>query len=241
MRQNEGRRAYYTRSERSRQIRCYNIYMPKKSTFLSIFYLLYTLLIIILVFGMYQVLTNGSYSSQVYEWGATFGQLAVVSFIITLSPGMMIRFNLRSKWQGILMVLRRQWGILTYLLACVHLSFVRLGLVLNGTLHWYDIKELYELCGILGILLLTPLFLTSNDYSLRRLKASWFTLHKAVYGIVWILFLHVVLQEPGSIWAILLGVTGILEIGSFIYRWYKNRKPAVISSPQNQSSDNIPV
>ncbi|MCM2451571.1 protein-methionine-sulfoxide reductase heme-binding subunit MsrQ [Agrobacterium vitis] len=92
---------------------------------------------------------------------------------------------------------RRALGLLVfyYVLAhfAVYLTLDR-GLILSSILG--DIlKRPYIMLGMLGLILLIPLALTSNHWSIRKLGSRWNTLHKASYIILAAGLLHFVLSR----------------------------------------------
>lgn len=96
-----------------------------------------------------------------------------------------------------LIAYRRALGLLAfyYVLAhfAVYLTLDR-GLILSSIAA--DIlKRPYIMLGMLGLVLLIPLALTSNKWSIRKLGKRWITLHKAVYIILPAALLHFVLSR----------------------------------------------
>lgn len=79
--------------------------------------------------------------------------------------------------------LRRMLGLLSFFYACLHF-LTWLGLDEQG--QWSEIvadvaKRPYVTVGFLAWLILLPLAVTSNRWSIRRLGKNWSRLHKAVY------------------------------------------------------------
>ncbi|MBB4010368.1 protein-methionine-sulfoxide reductase heme-binding subunit MsrQ [Allorhizobium taibaishanense] len=92
---------------------------------------------------------------------------------------------------------RRALGLIAfyYVLAhfAVYLTLDR-GLILSSILG--DIlKRPYIMLGMLGLILLIPLAVTSNRWSIRKLGSRWNTLHKASYIILAAGLLHFVLSR----------------------------------------------
>lgn len=103
-----------------------------------------------------------------------------------------------------LIAFRRALGLIAfyYVLAhfTVYLTLDR-GMMFNTILA--DIlKRPYITLGMAGLLMLIPLALTSNRWSIRKLGSNWSTLHKLVYPILIVAVLHyslslkVVTAEP---------------------------------------------
>ena len=84
---------------------------------------------------------------------------------------------------------RRALGIAAYAYAFGHLVLYVADMeTLSNVLR--DLAALGILLGWAAFFLLTPLFLTSNDFSVRHLGAKWKALHKAAYPAMVLVFLH---------------------------------------------------
>jgi methionine sulfoxide reductase heme-binding subunit len=123
---------------------------------------------------------------------------------------------LRDLFKVNLIAYRRALGLLAfyYVLAhfAVYLTLDR-GLIFSSILG--DIlKRPYIMLGMLGLVLLIPLALTSNRWSIRKLGSKWITLHKASYIIVAAALLHFILSrksftlEPVTYTAIVIVLLG---------------------------------
>lgn len=153
--------------------------------------------------------------------GKVFGQLALLALTITLTPGIMRRLKIEFWWVGTLMYYRRQVGILTYLLAFTHYALLRLIPVALGRLPMAA-PAAFEIFGMIALFLMTPVFLTSNNWSVRRLGKWWKRVHSVVYVVIWLVFFHTAFQLS-YFWAGLSGLFGILEIVSWIVFWQRRR------------------
>ncbi|QLF70236.1 protein-methionine-sulfoxide reductase heme-binding subunit MsrQ [Peteryoungia desertarenae] len=95
-----------------------------------------------------------------------------------------------------LMAYRRALGLLAfyYVLAhfAVYLTLDR-GLILSS-IAGDILKRPYIMLGMAGLLLLIPLALTSNQWSIRRLGPKWNQLHKLVYPVLIAAVLHYALS-----------------------------------------------
>jgi len=93
---------------------------------------------------------------------------------------------------------RRAIGVLTYIYVSLHLM---VWLVLDiGILSqiWADIvKRPYITIGMAGFVVLTPLALTSNNRSVRKLGSRWRKLHKLTYLAAFLGGLHYVMLVKG--------------------------------------------
>lgn len=97
-----------------------------------------------------------------------------------------------------LMKFRRAIGLLTFYYVTCHLLVWLLLDVQVASAIWADIlKRPYITVGMLGFVLMIPLAVTSNTWSVRRLGPRWRSLHKAVYLIAILGALHFVMLTKG--------------------------------------------
>lgn len=151
------------------------------------------------------------------ELGKNSASLSIILFWITLIPGILKRFQLTGIFipiRVILMLFRKEIGILMYLFALTHYAWSRFLpiFVIKGDLLSFSPFEFF---GLAAFVLAFPLFITSNDLSIRKLGKVWKTIHSLTYVIVWLLFLHLVMREPGTK-AIITLVIGCLTMASLI-------------------------
>ena len=95
-----------------------------------------------------------------------------------------------------LIAYRRALGLLAfyYVLAhfAVYLTLDR-GLILSS-IAGDILKRPYIMLGMAGLIMLIPLALTSNQWSIRRLGPRWNKLHKLTYPILLVAILHYALS-----------------------------------------------
>lgn len=126
------------------------------------------------------------------DFGEIAGNLLIV--ILFLSP---LSVLLRMRLLLILMGFRRELGILMGCLALVH----GLGYFLSSSFLWETGKTFFEsgvfvwerglVTGLMGLLLIFPLLMTSNNVSLRFLGGkSWKRLHRLVYPAFFLIVWH---------------------------------------------------
>jgi len=93
---------------------------------------------------------------------------------------------------------RRALGLLTFGAILLHLLvWLALDVQILGQI-WEDIlKRPYITIGMLAFLLMLPLAITSNNYSLRRLGVRWRQLHRLTYLIVLLGCVHYLMLVKG--------------------------------------------
>jgi sulfoxide reductase heme-binding subunit YedZ len=135
---------------------------------------------------------------------------------------MIRRFGLAKEFSLLIKLtlpVRRQFGILMFMTAFTHY----LAIKVIPTLQEKRPPSLppYQAFGLAAIILSLALFITSNNWSTRKLKSNWKKLHRLTYVIGWLIFGHVLLislrsGEVLSIQAISIGIVMVLEIASLI-------------------------
>ena len=119
------------------------------------------------------------------------------------------------RWSGVnLLKFRRAIGVITFFYVAAHLlTWLVLDVQFQNV--WADIvKRWYITVGMAGFVLMIPLALTSNNWSVKKLgSASWRKLHKLVYPVAILGALHFLLLVKGFQWEpilYMLLITGLL-------------------------------
>lgn len=106
------------------------------------------------------------------------------------------------RWAGLnLLRFRRAIGVITFFYLLAHLlTWLVLDVQFQNV--WADIvKRWYITVGMVAFVMMLPLAVTSNDYSLRRLGTrAWRKLHWLVYPAALLGALHFVLLVKGFQW-----------------------------------------
>lgn len=179
------------------------------------FRMLYSIIAAVLVIFAYWTSISVN-RSIIYSVGTLAGQIAVPLFCLSILPGILRRFGVKGMMVAFLTSIRRQVGVSMFLFAFLHYASLRLLPFILGGMTPVIPPPAFELLGVASLYALAPLYLTSNDFSVKKMGVWWRRLHSMVYFIVWLIFAHVVLQEFG-IFAIILGVFALLEAGSLFY------------------------
>ena len=97
-----------------------------------------------------------------------------------------------------LMKHRRAIGVSAFFLVLVHLLVWLLLDVQSLERIWADIlKRPYITIGMLAFVLMLPLGVTSNNWSVRKLGRIWRTIHKLTYGVAILGAIHYVMVVKG--------------------------------------------
>lgn len=162
----------------------------------------------------------------VLNQGRRFGQVALLLFLVTTLPGMLGRFKIRHALITIGIMFRRYMGIATFLFALCHALITFLIPLVLSRQPLFPLAN-YVVFGVFALLTMLPLFLTSNDWSVKTLGPNWKKIHKLVYVIFWFIFLHVAFQRL-SIWTVLIGIAAVGEVISLLWDWLQ--KPSRVQS-----------
>jgi len=153
------------------------------------------------------------------EWSA---RLLLLSLAIT---PLRLYFS-ESTWPNWLLQRRRYFGIAAFLFAVAH-TLVYLDRKIGSGLLLQEAAEFSMWTGWLALAIFTPLFLTSNDASVRRLSRRWKKLHRWVYLAALATFMHWIFVAfdfvPGLMHFLLL-------LALETYRIWKRRKLKLLSA-----------
>jgi len=144
-----------------------------------------------LAFVVTQALTGDLGADPVKTLERTLGLYALQFLIATLCITPLRRFT------GVMLIrFRRALGLLTFVYAALHLTvWVTLDLAFRWSEIWADIvKRPYILVGMVALLVMVPLAVTSNTTSVRRLGGQvWQQLHRLTYAAAALGALHFVM------------------------------------------------
>ncbi len=103
---------------------------------------------------------------------------------------------------------RQAMGIATAVWSLLHFIIF---LAVEGLLETFT--QVNYVAGFLAILIVIPLFITSNRKSMKRLKANWKKLQSLSYAAFFLSLLHIVLLEKTwLIYAVIVGLGFIIRI-----------------------------
>ena len=141
----------------------------------------------------YQGLTGALGVEPIKALEHEYGELALQLLVISLAITPM------RKHLGInLLKFRRAVGLLCFFYVSCHLLvWLVLDVQLLDQIVADIIKRPYITIGMAGFVLMLPLALTSNNWSIRRLGPAWRKLHKATYVIGVLGAVHFVMLVKG--------------------------------------------
>jgi methionine sulfoxide reductase heme-binding subunit len=154
----------------------------------------------------------------------TIGKTGINLLLITLAVTPARRL-LGINW---LIRFRRLLGLFAFSYAVLHfLTYAVLDLQLQWSTLGVDIaKRPYITVGMLALLGMIPLAVTSTRAMQRRLGRRWLTLHKSIYGIAVLAIVHYLWQAKSDFEPEPLVYAGILAtlLGYRIAHWWRRRR-----------------
>ncbi len=154
------------------------------------------------------------------------GFIALALYILTLLPTILRIVFPQTKQTEVpkyLLKNRRIIGIFAFICAVIHGYF----LVKKRDLDLFDLKTSWiYIQGVSTFIIFTLLAITSNDWSVKRLKKNWKRLHSLTYLAMFLLTWHVWDKMSGH-WSFLtpIGIVGIVafNILYLVRRWIERR------------------
>ncbi len=145
------------------------------------------------------------------------GFSALILYILTLIPGLsrvaLTDFR-RTKFVLFLMKYRREFGLATFAVALAH--GILIGIERN--LNFLELGTIFKYVqGITAMIILILLALTSNDFSVKKMKRNWKRLHSLTYLLLFILPWHIVDKMNGH-WSVFTPLAlGLLLITLYFF------------------------
>lgn len=172
--------------------------------------LIFVLSLIPLIFILYKILANQLGADPAKTIVLFTGEWTIYFLFITLAVTPLRRWvnfkNFHFRW---LQVHRRMLGLFTLFYAILHvLAFLVFILGLDFSRFGKELVERpYILVTIPAVILLIALGITSTKGMMRRLGKNWLRLHRSIYLIAVLAWLHVFMQVRSSYFeAVLFGV-----------------------------------
>ena len=169
-------------------------------------------------------------ASPAVELNHQMGEITLVLLTANLVLGMVL-----DVWRPLPRILRlwvserRFWGVSAFLVLVLHVFFYLLeqGFEMQGLTQM--VTKLYLIFGTLAFLILLMLALTSNDWSVRKLRGKlWKRLHRAVYLAQSFILAHVMLIEKTDLLKYGVWIGGLLILQGARGCWHviRSRKNA---------------
>lgn len=194
---------------------------------------MYLLAFLMIVLGFYLFQTDLKAYVLVAKQANRVGQVALYLFLSTLIPGILKRFKVLPLFSASIILFRRHLGILMYSLALFHSMY--LSTIPMLMTQGFNIKSLstHEVYGSLAVLILFPVWLTSNDYSQKKLGKFWKTTQRLTYIAIIFIFLHVATVSQKAMVA--TAIIFAFEIISWVKVWFFDKRQVAGSVTEIQN------
>lgn len=144
-------------------------------------------------FLLYMGMTGGLGREPIKALEHELGEIAIQLLILGLCITPLRRF-----FRVNLLKFRRTFGVLAFTYVVLHMLVWAVLDVQTLERVWADIvKRPYITIGMAALLLMSPLALTSNNWSVRRLGPAWRKLHLLTYPVVLLAALHFIWVRKG--------------------------------------------
>lgn len=198
--------------------------LKNKNSIIKCFQILEIGLALLWFIVSYSLVGDMAAIGMLFDIGLKFGQAALMLYVLTLIPGILKRFNVLSQIRVVLHAFRRHFGIVMYIAMFIHMSWTTtlpLISVFGYDLSKFPMLATFQLVGLAAALILLPLFVTSNDFSVKKLGPWWKRIHRLTYVAMFLIFLHVALVESPK-WLVLITTTMIIWIFSWLTYFSRN-------------------
>lgn len=151
---------------------------------------------------LYNIIKNEGLSNTGLLYHIT-GEFAIrwMTAVLTLTP-VFILLGVQN------LFVRQAMGIATAVWSFLHFIFF---IIADGFIETFT--QVNYVVGFIAILILIPLFLTSNRKSMKRLKSNWKKLQSYAYLVVFLSLLHVaILDKTWLIYTVVVGLGFIIRI-----------------------------
>lgn len=137
-----------------------------------------------------------------------------------------------------LIAYRRALGLIAFYYVLAHFTVYLVldrGLILSS-IAGDILKRPYIMLGMAGLLMLIPLALTSNRWSIRKLGSRWNTLHKLVYLVLIVGVLHFVLARKSITLELVFYITTMV-----VLLGYRLVRPTIMARKRSRKAAGRPV
>lgn len=202
----------------------YLILAKNQNLIKKLFQLSYIILIVIFIIGIWGYQNIVDIGPLYRELGEKFGQISVGLLILSLIPGTLKRMNLLGRLESILMLFRRQLGVLAFFTATMHLGYISwIKKIATGQNPFLSAFK-YQQTGFAAITIFLLLWINSNNISMKFFGKWWKYFQRLAYLSIIFLILHT-FDAGSKIWIVLSGLLTIEAFSWFVY--FTKTKPSL--------------
>lgn len=198
-----------------------------------LFYLSYVALVTFFVASVWMYNNFPAAKNLFPEFGSKFGQVSILLLITSMTPGILKRLGFFKTIESILVLFRRQIGILAFFTAFMHLGYTSwIRKIANGSFDFWTVLD-RQWYGSLAIIIFFILWVISNDWSMKVMKGWWKVIQRLTYVAVIFLLFHLQFVDGDEWLKILLWAYLALEASSWTHVLLKKFMPNKTTPPTN--------
>jgi DMSO/TMAO reductase YedYZ heme-binding membrane subunit len=204
-------------------INVHKILIKYKKVILNLFLIANIFSLGVIALGFYLFSSSPTLYTLMFELSSSIGTLSLILFLVTLVPGILSRFKIFPLVTSSFVLFRRQIGILMFMTAIIHSFYLStIPGIINSRLG-LEFLSTKDLLGSISLMILLPVWLTSNDLSQKIFGKLWKIIQRLAYLSLIAIFFHVALSSIK--WGIVIfGMFG-LELLSWLKVWFVDRNP----------------
>lgn len=196
--------------------------IQNKKLILSLSSILYILLAITILAGLPLYILFPNFFGLYLEVGKKAGTLSLILYAASLIPGILKRIQKFPIMRVMFMLFRREFGVLMFLSMIVHSTYNQIYPYITLGQSLFLGLSPRIIFGFIAEMILVPLWITSNDWSVKTLKKSWNTIHKLTHVALLFIVGHVLLIDGEIALKLFTACILILEIYSWIAQSRRN-------------------
>lgn len=182
----------------------------------KLFLLSYIAIIATIFIGIMMYDSSRSIRILFKDIGARSGSISIILLVTSMIPGILKRMDILKSLESMLLLFRRQFGVLAFFFAVNHLMYISwIREIATGDNPLPTIFT-YQQAGFFALAIFLLLWVISNNFSMKFLGKFWKYIQRLTYISVIALIIHV--YAAGSqIWIILSAILAAEALSWFIF------------------------
>ncbi|MBP7740945.1 ferric reductase-like transmembrane domain-containing protein [Candidatus Woesebacteria bacterium] len=195
-------------------IEVHKILIKYKQLILNLFIVAYVVGYSLISFSFLLYLKFPLIFSIISDLASSIGTISLILFLTTLMPGIFYRFKIFPLFGASLKLFRRQIGVLMFISALIHSFYLITVPAIMTSQFTLEFLTSREILGSLSLMILFPVWLTSNNFSKAKLGRFWKIVQRLTYLALAVIYFHVAFASEK--WALVTMMVFILEISSWV-------------------------